>query len=60
MLKVNGEVRQAGVTAYMINKIDALIGYVSDGILLEPGDVIATATPAGFVAAPGKSYLMTG
>jgi 2-keto-4-pentenoate hydratase/2-oxohepta-3-ene-1,7-dioic acid hydratase in catechol pathway len=59
-LKVNGEVRQDGVTTDMFHRIDALIEYVSDGITLEPGDIIATGTPAGVAAASGKSYLKPG
>jgi 2-keto-4-pentenoate hydratase/2-oxohepta-3-ene-1,7-dioic acid hydratase in catechol pathway len=57
---VNGEVRQDGVTTDMFHRIDALIEYVSDGITLEPGDIIATGTPAGVAAASGKSYLKPG
>jgi 2-keto-4-pentenoate hydratase/2-oxohepta-3-ene-1,7-dioic acid hydratase in catechol pathway len=40
----------------MFFKIDDLIEYISDGLTLEPGDIIATGTPAG-VAAAGKTYL---
>ncbi|MEM2515339.1 MAG: fumarylacetoacetate hydrolase family protein, partial [Candidatus Caldarchaeum sp.] len=56
MLKVNGEVRQEGETTDMFHRIDSLIEYISDGITLEPGDIIATGTPSG-VAAAGKQYL---
>jgi 2-keto-4-pentenoate hydratase/2-oxohepta-3-ene-1,7-dioic acid hydratase in catechol pathway len=55
-LKVNDEVRQEGSTDDMYFKIDTLIEYISDGLTLEPGDIIATGTPPG-VAAAGKSYL---
>jgi 2-keto-4-pentenoate hydratase/2-oxohepta-3-ene-1,7-dioic acid hydratase in catechol pathway len=55
-LRVNGEVRQDGTTDDMFFKIDDLIEYISDGLTLEPGDIIATGTPAG-VAAAGKTYL---
>ena len=58
-LRVNGEVRQEGNTEEMIFKIGQLIEYVSDGMTLEPGDIIATGTPAG-VAAAGKPYLKHG
>jgi 2-keto-4-pentenoate hydratase/2-oxohepta-3-ene-1,7-dioic acid hydratase in catechol pathway len=34
--------------------------YVSGGITLEPGDIIATGTPAGVAAASWKSYLKSG
>ncbi|MDJ0269762.1 MAG: fumarylacetoacetate hydrolase family protein [Aigarchaeota archaeon] len=58
-LRVNGEVRQEGNTEEMIFKIGQLVEYVSDGMTLEPGDIIATGTPAG-VAAAGKPYLKHG
>lgn len=59
VLKVNGEVRQNGSTDEMFFKIGELIEYISDGLTLEPGDIIATGTPAG-VAAAGKRYLRDG
>ncbi|MBL0924774.1 MAG: fumarylacetoacetate hydrolase family protein, partial [Sphingomonadaceae bacterium] len=34
-------------TAYMLFKVDELIADISQGITLEPGDIIATGTPAG-------------
>ncbi|MEV0678809.1 fumarylacetoacetate hydrolase family protein [Actinosynnema sp. NPDC050436] len=46
-LKVNGEVRQKSSTKYMLFRIPELIADISAGITLEPGDVIATGTPAG-------------
>ena len=46
-MKVNGEVRQDGSTGNMIFKIPYLMAYISAGITLEPGDIIATGTPAG-------------
>lgn len=46
-LKVNGEVRQQGNTADMINGIDRLIAYVSKYFTLKIGDLIYTGTPAG-------------
>ncbi|MDN4606848.1 fumarylacetoacetate hydrolase family protein [Sporosarcina highlanderae] len=45
--KVNDEVRQNGNTADMIFKIDELIAEISKYVMLEPGDVILTGTPAG-------------
>jgi 2,4-didehydro-3-deoxy-L-rhamnonate hydrolase len=45
--RVNGELMQDSNTAYMIFSVAELIAYVSAGITLEPGDVIATGTPAG-------------
>jgi 2-keto-4-pentenoate hydratase/2-oxohepta-3-ene-1,7-dioic acid hydratase in catechol pathway len=44
---VNGEVRQSGSTAEMIDDCYAQIEYLSTVCTLEPGDVIATGTPAG-------------
>lgn len=46
-LTVNGEVRQNGNTADMIFDIETLISSLSEGMTLEPGDIIATGTPAG-------------
>ncbi|MCS7117436.1 MAG: fumarylacetoacetate hydrolase family protein [Thaumarchaeota archaeon] len=56
LLRVNGEVRQEGSTDEMYYKIGDLIEYISDGLTLEPGDIIATGTPAG-VAAAGRPFL---
>ena len=44
---VNGERRQAARTSEMIFKPDAIIRFIADVMTLEPGDVIATGTPAG-------------
>ena len=46
-LKVNGESRQDGNTADMIFDIPTLIASLSEGMTLEPGDIIATGTPSG-------------
>ena len=46
-LSVNGEVRQNGNTASMIFDIPTLIESLSEGLTLEPGDIIATGTPSG-------------
>jgi len=43
----NGEVTQASNTSKMIFSIAHLISYISQGITLEPGDVIASGTPEG-------------
>ncbi|MEH7383663.1 fumarylacetoacetate hydrolase family protein [Bacillus sp. JJ1533] len=45
--KVNGEVRQAGNTSQFIFPIEKIISVISQGMTLEPGDIIATGTPAG-------------
>lgn len=46
-LSVGGERRQTGRTSDLIHKVPDLIAYVTRCIALEPGDVIATGTPAG-------------
>lgn len=45
--KVNGELRQNSTTANLIHRVEAIIEYITRGITLVPGDVIATGTPAG-------------
>ena len=45
--RVNGELRQDGTSADMIFGIEELISYLSHAMTLEPGDVVATGTPAG-------------
>ena len=44
---VNGKPMQRGRTSEMIFPVDRLIEYISQFVTLEPGDVIATGTPAG-------------
>ncbi len=44
---VNGDVRQDASCAQMITGVPELIAYISAGIMLEPGDIIATGTPSG-------------
>ncbi|MBI3268863.1 MAG: fumarylacetoacetate hydrolase family protein [Planctomycetes bacterium] len=46
-LRVNGEVRQKGTTANLIHGVPELVSYVSQVHDLEPGDLLATGTPAG-------------
>jgi 2-keto-4-pentenoate hydratase/2-oxohepta-3-ene-1,7-dioic acid hydratase in catechol pathway len=46
-LRVNGTVKQDGNTRDMIYPIDALIEWVSKGMTLRPGSIIATGTPDG-------------
>ncbi|MBS1678259.1 MAG: fumarylacetoacetate hydrolase family protein [Actinobacteria bacterium] len=46
-LRVNGEVRQRSSTAKMIFSVAQLVAYYARVLTLEPGDVIATGTPAG-------------
>jgi 2-keto-4-pentenoate hydratase/2-oxohepta-3-ene-1,7-dioic acid hydratase in catechol pathway len=44
---VNGEKMQDGTTSDLIFSVPTLIAYISRYMTLEPGDVIATGTPAG-------------
>jgi len=44
---VNGKLRQDGNASHMIFDIPTLIETCSRGITLQPGDIIATGTPAG-------------
>jgi 2-keto-4-pentenoate hydratase/2-oxohepta-3-ene-1,7-dioic acid hydratase in catechol pathway len=45
--RVNGEKRQSGSTAEMIFPVARLIRFLSGIMTLNPGDLIATGTPAG-------------
>ncbi|MBT4741303.1 MAG: fumarylacetoacetate hydrolase family protein, partial [Rhodospirillaceae bacterium] len=45
--RVNGEVMQHASTADMIFSVAVVISYISEFTHLEPGDVLATGTPAG-------------
>lgn len=44
---LNGQVRQNGNTADFIFPLDVLLRFVSQVMTLEPGDLLATGTPAG-------------
>ena len=46
-LTVNGVEKQRSNTRHMLFKVDHLISDISAGITLEPGDIIASGTPAG-------------
>ena len=46
-LDVDGQREQSGHTSDMIFAVDHLVWYVSQFMVLEPGDVINTGTPAG-------------
>ncbi|WP_040765778.1 fumarylacetoacetate hydrolase family protein [Tsukamurella sp. 1534] len=61
-LTVNGEVRQEANTAQMIFGVGEIVRYLSRFMVLEPGDVINTGTPAGVAFGyPGdKPYLRRG
>src|SRR5262249_34977810 len=46
-LRLNGQTMQDSNTDQLIFGVAALIEFLSETITLEPGDVIATGTPAG-------------
>ncbi|MEV8531414.1 fumarylacetoacetate hydrolase family protein [Streptomyces sp. NPDC051211] len=46
-LRVNGVTKQKSNTRHMLFPIARLISDISSGVTLEPGDVIATGSPAG-------------
>jgi 2-keto-4-pentenoate hydratase/2-oxohepta-3-ene-1,7-dioic acid hydratase in catechol pathway len=45
--RVNGAERQRGVASDMAFRIPALLAYITTIMTLEPGDLVATGTPAG-------------
>ncbi|MFJ9154399.1 fumarylacetoacetate hydrolase family protein [Streptomyces sp. NPDC102270] len=60
-LSVNGRKRQQGHTRDMIFPVDHIVSYLSQYMVLEPGDVINTGTPAGVaLGLPGTPYLRAG
>jgi 2-keto-4-pentenoate hydratase/2-oxohepta-3-ene-1,7-dioic acid hydratase in catechol pathway len=60
-LSVNGESRQDGTTANMIFDVGYLIWYLSQHMVLQPGDLINTGTPAGVaLGRPDHPYLRPG
>ena len=44
---MNGEVRQDAPLADMLFSVSAIISFVTEVMMLEPGDLIATGTPPG-------------
>ncbi|HEX2231734.1 MAG TPA: fumarylacetoacetate hydrolase family protein [Thermoleophilaceae bacterium] len=46
-LRLNGEVMQSASTADLVHPVPALVAYLSKLMTLEPGDLVATGTPAG-------------
>jgi 2-keto-4-pentenoate hydratase/2-oxohepta-3-ene-1,7-dioic acid hydratase in catechol pathway len=58
-LSVNDRVRQDATTAQQIFPVAAVIAFISSIVTLEPGDLIATGTPAGVGNATG-TYLQLG
>ncbi|GAA2947901.1 MULTISPECIES: fumarylacetoacetate hydrolase family protein [Streptomyces] len=60
-LSVNGVKRQDGHTSDMIFPVGHIVSYLSQYMVLEPGDVINTGTPAGVaLGLPGTPYLRPG
>lgn len=60
-LWVNGERRQDSTTADMIFDVPHIIWYLSQCMVLEPGDVINTGTPSGVaMGSPDIPYLTEG
>jgi 2-keto-4-pentenoate hydratase/2-oxohepta-3-ene-1,7-dioic acid hydratase in catechol pathway len=53
-VSVSGEERQNCSTSQMIFSIKQLIAFLSSFLTLEPGDIIATGTPAGVGSATGR------
>lgn len=45
--EVNGERRQDSDTGNLLFDVPSLIAHITEGVTLEPGDVIATGTPSG-------------
>ena len=45
--RVNGKVMQSDNTANMMFPIDETLAYVTQGMTLEPGDIVFTGTPSG-------------
>jgi 2-keto-4-pentenoate hydratase/2-oxohepta-3-ene-1,7-dioic acid hydratase in catechol pathway len=58
-LTVSGSVKQDATTAQQIFPVAAVVAFISDVVTLEPGDLIATGTPAGTGAA-SKTFLKAG
>ena len=56
---VNGEVRQNSTTSAMIFDIPSLIASLSEGLTLEPGDILAAGTPSGVGYAMTPSRFLT-
>jgi len=53
-LGVNGVQKQNGNTGQMIFRLPEIIAFISKVVTLEPGDLIATGTPAGTGVARGE------
>jgi 2-keto-4-pentenoate hydratase/2-oxohepta-3-ene-1,7-dioic acid hydratase in catechol pathway len=49
--RVNGEVMQSSNTRELVFDVPTLIAWITQGLTLEPGDIILTGTPGGVGAA---------
>lgn len=58
-LSVNGVIKQNSNTAKMVHNIAEQVAYLSRHVTLQPGDVIATGSPAG-VGMPKGEFLKVG
>lgn len=45
--RISGQLRQDGTTADFLFPMDVLLRYITQVMTLEPGDIVATGTPAG-------------
>jgi 2-keto-4-pentenoate hydratase/2-oxohepta-3-ene-1,7-dioic acid hydratase in catechol pathway len=60
-LDVNGERKQTGSTSTMIFRIPTLLAYITEFMVLEPGDIVTTGTPPGVGTARNpKEFLKAG
>jgi 2-keto-4-pentenoate hydratase/2-oxohepta-3-ene-1,7-dioic acid hydratase in catechol pathway len=60
-LDVNGVRKQTGSTKTMIFSIPFLLAYVTQFMVLDPGDVVTTGTPPGVGSARNpREYLKAG
>lgn len=58
---VNGEMRQDGTTADMVFSVHEIVRYLSQFMVLRPGDLVNTGTPAGVgLGMPTPVYLRGG
>ena len=58
---MNGTQRQDGTTADLIFDVDHVVWYLSQFMVLRPGDLINTGTPAGVaLGLPDHPYLSDG
>jgi 2-keto-4-pentenoate hydratase/2-oxohepta-3-ene-1,7-dioic acid hydratase in catechol pathway len=59
--RVNGVTKQDGHTSDMIFPVDVTLEWLTRGLTIEPGDIIATGTPAGVgIGRTPPEFLVTG